>query len=212
MMPVRRGAIASTLVILCFFGIAQADEEAGLSLRSDGVITELPKEYQPAHLSLDRSWLGNVRGAVLSLRGGEYVFPECVVRLFQKNPRIVLTGSWFHDESLLPYYISMNLQRAGAGEIPDGFRLLFNLRTAELLRLDEVVTRRPRQDTPIGTTIRHEPAFEKVCPGKKMTDGWQRRNSKPSSAELLLDHPFDLRLAAGGFASRPVRLKVLVGG
>jgi hypothetical protein len=173
-MSLRSGAIASTLFILGSFGIARAHSDEYLSLHADGAI-ELPEEYQPAHFSIDRASSGKVRGAVLSLRGGEYTFPECVVRLIQKNPRIVLTGSWYHDESLLPYYISMTLQRVERGEYQDGFHLLFNLRTAELLKLDEVVTERlPRE-----TTERDVPAFERVCRGKKIADGWKRHDVKP---------------------------------
>jgi hypothetical protein len=143
------------LAILGAPGTAQAHRDTALSLQPDGTIAGLPAEYLPARLLLDRDKTGRIVGATLRLKGGQYTFPECLVRTLDQNPRAKpgLAGSWYHDEGILPYYIwiTMRSEERRPGLAPPHLR--FNLRTAE-----------PMFD---------KPHFERPCPGKRMADGWR---------------------------------------
>jgi hypothetical protein len=87
---------------------------------------------------------------------GQYIFPDCLVRTFEQSPRAktVVAGSWYHNEEHLPYYIWVTVREDKPPRDSEPPRLIFNLRTAE--------------------PIIDKPYFERVCPGKKMADGWRR--------------------------------------
>lgn len=175
-MPRSGGAIASAVFLLGALSPAHAHVDTPLSLQKDGAITGLPEEYLPSSLSFERDAGRRVVGALLRLGGGEYSFPECMAGLFEKHSRIELSASWYHRMSVLPPYISIKLRNAGKHQVPVAFSLLFNLRTAQPLKFEKIISER----LPSGITAsRPEPAFERLCPSKRMADGWKRGNPQP---------------------------------
>lgn len=165
----------SVFLVLGGLGSALAHQDRLLPLREDGTITGLPDEYLPASLTVKRDSRRRVVGAVLVLSGGVFTFPECTLRLFENHPRIALSGSWYHSRSTLPYYIAMKLQDEKERPRSETFAFLFDLMTARPLKLEKVITEPPSHGM---TTSRYEPAFENVCPGKKLADGWKLADAK----------------------------------
>jgi hypothetical protein len=144
-------------------------------LNPDGAIVGLPETYLPAQFLLKRDDKGRAIHASLRLTSGHYEFPECILRVFDKNPRskIGLISSWYHEESLLPYYISLKVAGEEKTAARESFSLLFNLRTAEPLEVTRWVT----WPTKNGARATEENFFDRLCPGKKMTDGWRSTQS-----------------------------------
>jgi hypothetical protein len=161
----RSSWVTVSILIMCAsFGTAQAHEDTLLTRDLGGAIGGLPKDYLPAQFLIDRDKKGRAIRASLRLTAGHYAFPECILRLFPRPPRsrISLTASWYHAGTLLPPYIELNFRNDDQA----GLWLLFNLRTAELLEVTDP------------TRLAEGNIFERVCPGRKMTDGWQRMSAR----------------------------------
>ena len=154
---------AGILFMCALIGTAQAHEDTVLTLDLGGAIGGLPKDYLPAQFLIDRDKKGRAIRASLRLSAGQYVFPECILRLLPKNPRprVSLRASWYHAGTSPPY-IDLTFKNDEQAQL----WLLFNLRTAELT---EVIDPARLAEWNI---------FERVCPGRKMTDGWQRMSAR----------------------------------
>lgn len=163
-------------VVLALIRPAHAHQDAILTLGSDGAIGGLPEAFLPAHLLLDRDATGKIAGAVLRLSAGQYTFPQCLVQLLGTAPqaKVILTGSWYHSQTVLPYYIGVVFGREQNRQRSWEIRALFDLKTAKPLGLTGVWY----EQTDVGTSIRDKSNFEQLCPGKKMTDGWKPVKAK----------------------------------
>ena len=111
-----------------------------MDLSPNGEIQGLPKEFQPAHLGLTKK--GDSPPEVTLRLGRSIVeLPGCISELFRRIPRshVKLSASWDHDPKDLPYYLSMELQEKRSKEgYFDGWSLLFNLNSGELMSLRRV--------------------------------------------------------------------------
>ena len=125
-------------------GPALADKVSFLPIAGDGSIAGVPAEYGPARLQVDFSALGSNEPAVssvtLSLGDKKTHLPSCVTGLLHSLDLkdVTATGSWYHHESGLPYYINFMFQDADQNaENPAaaGFSFLFNLRTGKLIAM-----------------------------------------------------------------------------
>lgn len=87
---------------------AHAHRDSMLTVSPDGSIGEIPKVLGP--VSLVVTGLGTSTLAVrFSVKGQSTSLPSCVTQLIKtKLPtNMQITGSWYHDESTLPYYVSV---------------------------------------------------------------------------------------------------------
>jgi hypothetical protein len=139
------------LVFALLSGATWAHQDRILSVRQDGVIPELPAAYSATRLHVVFSH--GDHGGLLSLRfvssGRETNLPACLVRLVADSSthRLFVVGSWYHDESLLPHYISVEFHDAAAAhELPEQPRVKFllSLRDARVLHVARV-TPLPRE-------------------------------------------------------------------
>jgi hypothetical protein len=73
--------------------------------------------------------------------GQETSVQPCLLRLVPKGSfdQVFLTGSWFHNEALLPHYVNVQFHdsryRNGWPQPPGTVSFLFSLRDASLLRV-----------------------------------------------------------------------------
>lgn len=162
---VLRFQVSLSLALLLLCTASAAHQDRIFDLRSDGTISGVPDTYQPATLLITKDDLGSIRTAVLRLKNGEYRFPGCLTHAFAgiSMDKITLVGSWYHDLNSMPPYLSIKLMKAAhpSGAIFEGYSLLFNLQTAELLQVREHVWTR---DPDRARTI---PAFARLCGGKE---------------------------------------------
>jgi hypothetical protein len=140
----RRIALLVGLVVLAT--AAWAHQDSILSVGMDGAITELPPAYQTTRLHI--AFSGGDAGALQQLTfvssGRETRVQPCLLQLVSESSfgQLFLSGSWYHDESILPHYLQVEFRDSASLQgMPDfpGIRFLFSLRDASLLEVTEVV-------------------------------------------------------------------------
>src|SRR6266404_2677058 len=102
----------SLLLALISADAAFAHVDHIVSLAADGTLGGLPKEFQPATVHFE--WTEepsdrHMRSLALTIGTHRVALPECVVAPIQTQrlEDIKASGSWYHDESVLPYYLNI---------------------------------------------------------------------------------------------------------
>lgn len=136
----KRTLAAFALCILCL--AASGHQDRLLTLRADGRILELPDAYSATRLHI--SYLGGYPPSVADFAffssGRETVIPECLMNLIQPQlpGDVHVSGSWHHDEALLPYYVRVEFNAATGHPKPASISFLFSLRDARLLEVTQL--------------------------------------------------------------------------
>ena len=138
-----------TTLLVAFMLLATAafaHQDRILSVRVDGAIPELPPAYQTTrlHVAFSEGDAGALQQLNFLSSGRETSVKPCLLRLVPKGSfhQLFLTGSWYHDESLLPHYLQVQFRDSPSLEgLPDspGVRFLFSLRDARLLEVTQAV-------------------------------------------------------------------------
>lgn len=135
---------ATALALACGSAQAQAHQDRLLRVAADGAIVGLPPQFSPATLKVVYATIeGERRVAALALdvRAHRVELPMCVVGLLNTGDErdMRVTGSWYHDEEIVPYYLQVRFFDPGFDsnrKTNPGFALLFNLHTAKLIEMD----------------------------------------------------------------------------
>jgi len=63
--------------------------------------------------------------------------PECIAERFASlsSQEILVSASWYHDEEIIPSYISFSIREGSSGP---AFSLVIELDTLEIIRLDSL--------------------------------------------------------------------------
>ena len=123
---------------------AFAHQDRILSVHADGVIPELPSAYQATRLQIvfSEGDQGILQKLNFLSSGRETSIQPCLLRLVQNGSHLFLSGSWYHDESIVPHYVEVQFRDSpAAARLADypGVRFLFSLRDAGLLEVTKVV-------------------------------------------------------------------------
>lgn len=156
----RLRQLPAIALLLSGHHLVQAQQDHRLTLDADGNLAGLPAAYQPARLQPVFTALpGGPRLTALTLQLGpqQVQLPACLLELVQSSAgdQLRLRASWDHDESVLPYYLDLELLDPGfdsARPQNGGFSLLFNLRSARLVGMSVNVPRgggASRQQVPV---------------------------------------------------------------
>jgi hypothetical protein len=137
--PLTIFLVAGLLTILLTTSAAYAHKDRILTLNPDGSIPEIPASFGRAYLMV--SELGTDQPIIQFKVGKQQsTLPACVSRLIRSKSQkdIRLSGSWYHDEGILPYYA--NIQFNDPGSSPTAYensvyRILYNLHNAKLIKL-----------------------------------------------------------------------------
>ncbi len=111
------------------------------TIEADGRLEGVPEKYGPAYLKISGILSSSTPEVVLILGKNMVRMPECIARLFvlPKGEKIIISGSWYH-KSKLPPYINFRLpQRTYSYGFADGYEMLFNLETAELIYITKTI-------------------------------------------------------------------------
>jgi hypothetical protein len=136
------------LCLTCVAALAHMDR--WLTLRSDGSMAELPTQYAATRMYV--SYLGGSPPGVIDLTfqsgGKKTVIPRCLLELIQPivPNDLKLSGSWYHDEALLPHYVNVHFKGNTSLPQPAGLDFLFSLRDARLLEVTKVTELRGPQE------------------------------------------------------------------
>ncbi|MBB4727666.1 hypothetical protein [Xanthomonas arboricola] len=124
------------LVLTLLTEPAIAHQDRILSLEPDGSIPEIPASFGKAFLVVEG--LGT-KAPVVKLKIGarSTALPLCMTRLIKTRQRssIRLSGSWYHEERIVPFYINVEFPDPGQEQEKyprSGQTFLFNLRTPSL--------------------------------------------------------------------------------
>ena len=136
-----------TTLLVAFVVLATAafaHQDRILSVRADGAIPELPPVYQTTrlHVTFSQGDAEALQQLNFVSSGRQTSVEPCLLRLVPKGSFLFLTGSWYHDESILPHYIQVQFRDASQqSALPDypGVRFLFSLRDAKLLEVTHAV-------------------------------------------------------------------------
>jgi hypothetical protein len=124
---------AALLVVLLATSAAYAHRDRILRLTPNGSIPEIPAIFGRAYLTV--SGLGTDNPLIqLKIGTHQTTLPACVARLIRTTSQkdIRLTGSWYHDESVLPYYININFYDPDRSSY---YKILYNLHNARIIEL-----------------------------------------------------------------------------
>ena len=134
------------LALVLLSGIAGAHQDRILTVREDGSIPEIPASFGPVFLST--SQLGSAAPKV-SFRVGVHVttLPACLTRHIRSSNRndLFVVGSWYHEESILPYYVSVQFLDPGhdkSRSYNSSTNILFNLHNGAVIHVKRFIANR----------------------------------------------------------------------
>jgi hypothetical protein len=133
-----RASFAVTAALVC--PCVPAHQDVIVNISRSGRLVGLPDRYQPARLEIPRGHDSQAH-ARLQLATHVLELPSCISALFRETPRshVRASASWYHDRQDVPYYLLLRLSASRSRSGPfDGWALLFNLDTAELMRVSRM--------------------------------------------------------------------------
>mgnify|MGYP006143337367 CR=1 FL=1 len=114
-----------TLISFIFMAnLNMVHQDRILKIDKNGNIIGLPKKFMPAQFDLNKN--------SLRINNKEIIFPKCISTYYKeyKNPKLLLTASWYHQKTSLPYYLNFQIKDSS---ISYGYRILIDLETLELI-------------------------------------------------------------------------------
>src|SRR5438045_6030541 len=124
---------------------ADAHSETIIAIATDGTMSGLPPEYQPAQLVISKSAGIKVPTVALTLSGKTVEFPACLAKLFAipAGQRMGALASWYHEprgdeKQIPPPYLIVYLPHRTTGgpwNLVSGHSIMFDLRAAEISEL-----------------------------------------------------------------------------
>ena len=130
-------AIAIATLLACC--PASAHEDRFLGVSPSGLITGLPAQYGPLRLDVRYSSNRNVKSVRFTSHKFSIALNRCVLEHLTHVKEIRASGSWYHDLSHMPPYISLQfLQKAPTQEDPNGLgiSITFSLADGKILMAD----------------------------------------------------------------------------
>ena len=98
-------------LVFCSLSIsAAAHEDRILSIKADGTIDSLPAVYGVVKVRIDRSPINPsvITGVGISSPSFNVRLSSCVTNKLKSITRVEASGSWYHDLSRMPPYVSLN--------------------------------------------------------------------------------------------------------
>lgn len=133
--------ILLAIVLFTIATVASSHEDRLLTLQADGSIPEILVRFGTVSLVVRFG----PSGSDVWFKVGEHstAVPACVTRLIRSRnlKDLQLTGSWYHEETLLPYYVNATFFAPGSSKDQTSgnyLSILFNLRTSDIIGVTEV--------------------------------------------------------------------------
>lgn len=138
----RPGWMLAALVLMLMPMTVQAHVDRVLHRRSDGSVAGVPQRFGP--VAIDLRFPEN-QPPLVTLRIGPNAIrlPNCIAELIKARrvEDIELSGSWYHEQSNIPYYISVDFYAPGVKHEQmsgDYVNVLFSLHDARVLSIGEL--------------------------------------------------------------------------
>ena len=142
--------LSCALIFSCLVesGNAFAHRDRILPIGFDGLMADVPPQFGTANLKVTfsgpMSTSTSITSMVLTLGEKRIEVPACITNVLRsrKMSEVEATGSWYHDESTMPYYLNLSFFDPGYSArrwANPGIQLLFNLRTGKLIEVESLV-------------------------------------------------------------------------
>jgi hypothetical protein len=151
----RHWSIRGRIILFCTFlfastigsGECLAHRDIRVTVEDDGTLVGIPPDYGPAalHVAFASSTGGpRIATVVLDLGRNHTRLPACVTGLLRTSAMndIRASASWYHDESIVPYYLNLEFFDPGynaSAWANAGHSLLFDLHTGKLLQMQALI-------------------------------------------------------------------------
>jgi hypothetical protein len=171
--------VLSTLLVS---GACYGHQDRIVDINSDGTLSAIPPSFGSARLRVAFAQTKNgeppVSSVELTLGAQRVSLPVCVTGLLHTDriQDVHASASWYHDEKLLPYYLSLKFFDPGYDQrasFNPGYALLFNLRTARLMQMEVHVVHnkgQTMQSVPVDLEARCSPQEL-----ERFRDAWRPR-------------------------------------
>jgi hypothetical protein len=130
------------LALSIFSYTAHAHQDRVLSVLPNGWILGLPLSFGIVSLKLSDLETSSPK---IEFRSGKNStkLPECLTDLINANRKkdVLVSGSWYHDEANIPYYVAAHFLDPGSEYAVAGgawVDVIFNLRTTEIISVSRV--------------------------------------------------------------------------
>lgn len=143
--------MATWSFLVSFFGVSLMGTEAFAHqdrifsiVSSSGKVDGIPEKFGEVFVLVD--WAKNSDGGVKVSIGSRHLnLPTCVSKHFMESSqaKMRISGSWYHDRSILPPYLSIELPDKAAPRtnfgFENGYKILLNLETAEIIEFEQAI-------------------------------------------------------------------------
>lgn len=137
----------ATIVLLCMFAfVAEAHRDMWLKISEDGKISPLPPVYSGTRveIELSKKQSGKLTKLSFTSAGKTTNIQKCLLDLVPEvsKSQIQLSGSWYHDKTILPDYVSVLFKAEDERSdlpAPTGVEFLFSLEDASLIDVTKSV-------------------------------------------------------------------------
>ncbi len=135
--------VIAIAIILLMSSPVHAHRDSLLTVSPDGSIVEIPKALGP--VSLVVTGLGTSALAVsFSVKGQSTSLPSCATQFIKTKlaTNMQITGSWYHEESTLPYYVRVKFFDPGYASNKSensSINFLFDMRTSRLISVERFI-------------------------------------------------------------------------
>ena len=148
----------SACLLVCACSAVSAHKDRIIERETDGKLVGLPNQYEPAFLTLRPK-------AILRIGKNAVTIPQCLVEaLSLRQSNLRFTSSWYHDLSILPPYLNIEvIQSESDNGFYNGYGLLFNLDTLKLLQIHRVITAGESQ-------TKKEVSLEAICNNEQLRE------------------------------------------
>ena len=127
------------LAAICFVLLpvaAEAHKDRFLTINDSGDISGLPEQYGKVHITTSYNESRDVTG--FSIKGPQFNvrLNQCVLRHLRGVSSLRASGSWYHDLSAMPAYVSINFvqnQPSPDDPIGTGTEITFSLKNGKIL-------------------------------------------------------------------------------
>jgi hypothetical protein len=130
------------LVLLAASCVASGHQDSILSISSDGTVAGLPPSFGQVTISI-RDLESGKPSIEFSAGGNLTSIQPCAAQLIRSRSlsQVDISGSWYHEEDLLPYYVQVRFHDSPTPDhVPgSGYAFLFNLRNAQLISVKRLL-------------------------------------------------------------------------
>jgi len=128
--------VVGVLVTVGLCSPALAHQDRIFPIADDGTIHGVDGKFGTVSVVVRRGKGAQATQVTFQTAGKVVRLPPCLAKWFAlpEGKKMAATGSWWHERSILPPYLALDLPERN-GSSPSAHQILFNLETAEVIQV-----------------------------------------------------------------------------